>query len=87
MLVQAVSWLLLGLLTANIVVLGGWLLHGAALDASALLPRLSDPRLWAVSALLALSITEPWRALALIATLGLDELPHTSEPESSEVAP
>jgi hypothetical protein len=70
--VQVSSWLLLVLLTVNFVVLMGWVVQGTTIDAAALLPRLSDGRLWAVAGLLALSIVEPWRALALIAVLGLD---------------
>lgn len=70
--VQLMSWLLLALLTGNLVVLSGWLVQGAFVDAASLLPRLSDVRLWAVAGLLALSIVEPWRILALTAAMGLD---------------
>lgn len=72
-LAQVLAWLLLGLVTTNIVVLAGWLTHGSLLDALTMLPQLSDPRLWVISGLLGLSLVEPWRALALIAALHLDQ--------------
>ncbi len=70
--VQAVGWCLLTLLAVNLAVLLGWLVHGSLLDAATLLPRLTDPRLWAAAGLLALSVVEPWRTLALLSALGLD---------------
>ncbi len=72
---QVLAWSLMLMLTANMAVLLGWLTQGTFLDAAALLPRLSDPRLWAVGALLSLSLVEPWRALALVYALGLDHSP------------
>jgi hypothetical protein len=80
--IQLLSWLLLALLTGNLVVLAGWIIQGVFLEAASLLPRLSDGRLWAVAGLLALSIVEPWRVLALVAALGLDHpAPLAREPE------
>jgi len=77
--IQILSSALLLLLTGNAAVLAGWASHGSLLDAPALLPYLSDVRLWAAAALLALSVVEPWRVLALTTAMGLD-LPG-SEPE------
>ncbi len=68
--VQLAAWILLVLLTTNIVVLLAWFAHGSLLDAAALLPRLTDPRLWGVALLASLSVVEPWRVLAIVAALG-----------------
>ncbi len=77
---QILAWVLLGLVTANLVVLAGWVTHGSLLDAPSLLPQLSDPRLWAVAGLLSLSLVEPWRALAMILALQLDHPPPPQAP-------
>jgi len=85
--VQLTSWLLLAVLTCNLVVLAGWLTHGSLLDAPALLPQLSDPRLWALSALLSLSLVEPWRAIALLHTLRLERQDSEDEVDGQHQEP
>ncbi len=64
------SWPLVALLCCNMVVLEAWMIRGTLLDAATLAPQLSDPRLWAVAGLLALSLVEPWRVCAMLAALG-----------------
>jgi len=85
--IQILSSALLLLLTGNTAVLAGWATHGSLLDAPALLPYLSDARLWAVAAWLALSVVEPWRALALITAMGLDLPGAEPELDDDEVGP
>jgi hypothetical protein len=75
---QVCSWLLLALTSLNMAVLVAWVTLGSLLDAPALLPQLSDPRLWAVAVLLSASLVEPWRALAL--TLHLEARPSSETP-------
>ncbi len=77
---QVCSWMLLAMLSLNMAVLVAWMTLGSLLDAPALLPQLSDPRLWAVASLLAVSLVEPWRALALTVCLSEELAPDPPPP-------
>ncbi len=80
--VQLAAWVLAALLALNVAVLLAWMAHGSLLDAAALLPRLTDARLWVAALLVALSIAEPWRILAVAAALGFPEPGQASAVES-----
>jgi len=68
-LISLASWSLVILITVNLAVLLSWLRFGSLLESSQLLSRLSDPASWLLALALALSVVEPWRALALVSAL------------------
>lgn len=69
-----VLWALLAL---NLALALSWGQQGLPSGLATLLPRLMEPRVWIIAGGLSLAISEPWRALALIAALGLDA-PHAA---------
>lgn len=80
---QVGAWLLWALTTLNLALGLAWIGHGLPSAGAALLPRLLDPQLWALAGLLALTLSEPWRLLALVAALGLDGAPREPPEEAT----